>query len=68
MPDKARYVLMAGLLALCAAVHAVEPVGLYDYPRLHMQQSRLRVQLIQAVRTGNITNMEAICRQGLSLM
>ena len=36
MPDKARYVLIAGLLALCAAVHAVEPVGLYDYPRLHV--------------------------------
>ena len=68
MPDKARYVLMAGLLALCAAVHAVEPVGLYDFPRLHIQQSRLRVQLMQAVRTGNITNMEAICRQGLNLM
>ena len=68
MPSKARYVLIAGLIALCAAVHAVEPVGLYDYPRLHMQQSRLRVQLMQAVRTGNITNMEVICRQGLSLM
>ena len=68
MPNKARYVLIAGLLALCAAVHAVESAGLYDYPRLHMQHSRLRVQLMQAVRTGNITNMEAICRQGLSLM
>ena len=33
-----------------------------------MQQSRLRVQLMHAVRTGNITNMESVCRQGLKLM
>ena len=66
----ARYAVMAGLSVLCTAVRAVdpEPVGLYDYPRLHMQQSFLRVQLMQAVRTGNITNMEAICRRGLALM
>ena len=66
----ARYAVMAGLSVLCTAVRAAdpEPVGLYDYPRLHMQQSFLRVQLMQAVRTGNITNMEAICRRGLALM
>ena len=45
-----------------------EPVGLYDYPRLHVAHSLLRVQLMQAVRTGNITNMEAVCRKGLELM
>ena len=45
-----------------------EPVGLYDYPRLHVPHSILRVQLMQAVRAGNITNMEAICRKGLELM
>ena len=45
-----------------------EPVGLYDYPRLHVAHSMLRVQLMHAVRTGNITNMEAVCRKGLELM
>ena len=64
----ARYAVLAGLFLLCTAVRAVEPAGLYDYPRLHMRQSFLRVQLMQAVRTGNITNMEAVCRQGLALM
>ena len=33
-----------------------------------MQQTLLRVQLMQSVRTGNITNMEAVCRKGLELM
>ena len=50
------------------SVSAVESVGLYDYPRLHVPHSILRVQLMQAVRSGNITNMEAICRKGLELM
>ena len=59
---------MACLLALCAVARAAEPVGLYDYPRLHVAHSLLRVQLMQAVRTGNITNMEAVCRKGLELM
>ena len=63
-----RYVVFAGLSVLCTAVRADETVGLYDYPRLHMRQSILRVQLMQAVRAGNITNMESICRQGLALM
>ena len=53
---------------LCTAVQADGTAGLYDYPRLHAQQSFLRVQLMQAVRTGNITNMEAVCRRGLVLM
>ncbi len=47
---------------------AAEPVGLYDYPRLHVPHTLLRVQLMKAVRAGNITNMEAVCRQGLELM
>ena len=47
---------------------AGEPVGLYDYPRLHVPHTLLRVQLMKAVRTGDITNMEAVCRQGLELM
>lgn len=66
----ARYAVLAGLTVICTAIRAADSgsVGLYDYPRLHMQQSFLRVQLMQAVRTGNITNMEAICRQGLALM
>ena len=64
----ARYAVLAGLSVFCTAVRAGETVGLYDYPRLHMRQSILRVQLMQAVRAGNITNMEAVCRQGLSLM
>ena len=68
MPFKARYVLAAGLFAFCTQIRAAEPVGLYDYPQLHVQQSRLRLQLMQAVRTGNITNMESICRRGLELM
>ncbi len=68
MPLKARYVLAAGLFAFCAQIRAAEPVGLYDYPQLHVQQSRLRLQLMQAVRTGNITNMESVCRRGLELM
>ena len=59
---------MAGLLALCATARATETVGLYDYPRLHLAHSLLRVQLMQAVRAGNITNMEAVCRKGLELM
>ena len=64
----------AGLAALvcaaafCAAAHGAEPVGLYDYPRLHVPHTLLRVQLMQAVRTGDITNMEAVCRKGLELM
>lgn len=66
----ARYAVLVGLSVLCTAIRAAdpEPVGLYDYPHLHMHQSFLRVQLMRAVRTGNITNMEAICRQGLDLM
>ena len=47
---------------------AVEPVGLYDYPRLYVPHSHLRVQLMKAVRAGDITNMEAVCRKGLELM
>ena len=61
---------IVGLFALCATARAAEPepVGLYDYPRLHVPHSILRVQLMQAVRSGNITNMESICRKGLELM
>lgn len=68
MRSVARYVVLAGLAVLCTAVRAGETADLYDYPRLHIRQSFLRVQLMQAVRTGNITNMEAVCRQGLALM
>lgn len=68
MPAKARYVLAAGLFVLCTPVRAADPAGLYDYPKLHVRHSRLRLQLMQAVRTGNITNMESVCRQGLELM
>lgn len=66
----AKFVSAAALAALCAASSAAdrEAVGLYDYPRLHVPQTLLRVQLMMAVRAGNITNMEAICRQGLELM
>ena len=64
----AKATALFGLLAICAAARAVDPVGLYDYPRLHVPHSILRVQLMQAVRTGNITNMEAVCRKGLELM
>lgn len=64
----ARYVVFAVLSVLCMAVRAEESAGLYDYPRLHVQQSFLRVQLMQAVRAGDITNMEAVCRKGLALM
>ena len=64
----ARYAVLAVTVVQCMAVTASDVIGLYDYPHLHMQQSRLRVQLMQAVKTGNITNMEAICRQGLELM
>ena len=64
----ARYAVFAGLSVLCTAVRAGESVGLYDYPRLHVRQSFLRVQLMQAVRAGNIENMEKVCRQGLELM
>ena len=63
-----RYAVFAGLSVLCTAIRAGESVGLYDYPRLHVRQSFLRVQLMQAVRAGNIENMEKICRQGLELM
>ena len=56
------------LAAFCVNVHAADAVGLYDYPRLHLRHSLLRVQLMNAVRSGNITNMEAVCRQGLELM
>lgn len=59
---------LTGLLALCATARAAENVGLYDYPRLHVPHTILRVQLMKAVREGNITNMEAICRKGLALM
>ena len=55
-------------LSLAISAFAAEPVGLYDYPRLHVPHTILRVQLMQAVRTGNITNMEAVCRKGLELM
>ena len=54
--------------SLAISAFAVEPVGLYDYPRLHVPHTLLRVQLMQAVRSGNITNMEAVCRKGLELM
>ena len=54
--------------SLAISAFAAEPVGLYDYPRLHVPHTILRVQLMQAVRTGNITNMEAVCRKGLELM
>ena len=64
----ARYAVATALSVLCSAVSATEPVGLYDYPRLHMRQTYLRVQLMQAVRAGNIENMEKVCRQGLELM
>ncbi|MBO5940271.1 MAG: hypothetical protein J6R18_03630 [Kiritimatiellae bacterium] len=64
----ARYAVLAVTVALCVVVTASDAVGLYDYPRVHMQQSRLRAQLMQAVKTGNITNMESVCRQGLKLM
>ena len=57
-----------GIAAFGVAALAVEPVGLYDYPRLHVPHTLLRVQLMQAVRSGNITNMEAVCRKGLELM
>ena len=57
-----------GVVAFCASLHAADAVGLYDYPRLHLRHSLLRVQLMNAVRSGNITNMEAVCRQGLELM
>ena len=53
---------------ICNSVFAAGPVGLYDYPRLHVPQTLLRVQLMKAVRAGDITNMEAVCRQGLALM
>ena len=68
--DMAKRAVLMGLLALCAAVRAAEPepVGLYDYPRLHVPHTLLRVQLMKAVRAGDITNMEAVCRQGLALM
>ena len=58
------------MAAVAAALRAAEPepVGLYDYPRLHMAHSVLRAQLMQAVRAGNITNTEAVCRKGLELM
>ena len=56
------------LLAAFAAVRADDGVGLYDYPRLHVPQMLLRVQLMKAVRAGDITNMEAVCRKGLELL
>jgi len=49
-------------------VRAADAVGIYDYPRLYVPHSILRVQLMQAVRSGDITNMEAVCRKGLELM
>lgn len=64
----ARLAALAGAIVLCAAACASEPVGLYDYPRLYVPHSLLRVQLMQAVRAGNITNMETVCRKGLELM
>ena len=60
--------MLMGVAAFGVAALAVEPVGLYDYPRLHVPHTLLRVQLMQAVRSGNITNMEAVCRKGLELM
>ena len=66
--DIRKVLAFAGVAALCAVAPAAEPVGLYDYPRLHLAHSFLRVQLMHAVRSGNITNMEAVCRQGLELM
>ena len=66
--DIMRMLALAGVAAFCAAARAAEPVGLYDYPRLHVAHTILRVQLMQAVRSGDITNMEAVCRQGLELM
>ena len=66
--DGVRGLVLMGFAALGAAALAVEPVGLYDYPRLHVPHTLLRVQLMQAVRSGNITNMEAVCRKGLELM
>lgn len=64
----AKLTAAVGFAALCVASFAADQVGLYDYPRLHVPQTLLRVQLMNAVRAGNITNMEAICRQGLELM
>ena len=56
------------LIAQVFAADAEERVGVYDYPRLHVPQTMLRVQLMQAVRAGDIAGMEQICRQGLALM
>lgn len=63
-----RLAACVGAVAFCASLHAADAVGLYDYPRLHLRHSLLRVQLMNAMRSGNITNMEAVCRQGLELM
>lgn len=61
-------VVAAGMIALCASSRAEERVGIYDYPRLHIPQTMLRLRLMQCVRAGDITNMEQVCRQGLALM
>ena len=63
-----RAVVATGMIALCAASHAEERAGIYDYPRLHVPQTMLRVRLMQAVRAGDISGMEQISRQGLALM
>ncbi len=57
-----------GAVALCATLCAADAVGLYDYPQIHLRYSILRALLAETIRSGDPTNMEAVCRQGLELM
>ena len=55
--DGVRGWMLMGIAALGAAALAVEPVGLYDYPRLHVPHTLLRVQLMQAVTSAETQSM-----------
>jgi hypothetical protein len=53
---------------LCCALIAAAETPLFEKPRTYKQHKVLVFQMMQAVRAGNIEQMEEICRKGVELM
>ena len=43
-------------------------LSVWDYPRLQPQHERLRAELVQSIRAGDVEKMEKTCRRGTELL
>ncbi len=58
------------VLALALSGFAAEekPLSTWAYPGVWPRHNMLRQQMIEAIRRGDISGMEAVCRQGVAIM